>query len=99
MSISQCLFFTLCTVCCPGFSGCDEDEFHWLPESSGIILTDKFGTQVIRYELEKKKTRVVAADTNSATSVLGLREDGKQFVVATDETRFKVDSEVRVCSL
>jgi hypothetical protein len=55
----------------------------WLPDSSGFVYSggDKF-QQIVRYDLDRKQTQVLVADTGASTLWPAVRPDGKQFAVA-----------------
>ncbi|MDB4623689.1 hypothetical protein OAE32_01115, partial [bacterium] len=72
-------------------AGCDvPQKVNWLPDSSGIIFTEKEGACVSQFDLKRNAKRILVTDAGLGTdrgnpSPLGLRSDGLQFAVAVTE--------------
>ncbi|MDC0265715.1 hypothetical protein OAK32_01385 [Mariniblastus sp.] len=72
-------------------AGCEvQQKVNWLPDSSGIIFTEKGGACVSQFDLKRNAKRILVTDAGLGTdsenaSPLGLRSDGLQFAVAVTE--------------
>jgi len=79
-----------------GMTGCFEDfcvNVAWLPDSSGIIFTDKVGTQIVRYDLARKARKVVVQDPNMKTFQVAVSPDGMRCAFAKVESSILKDSD------
>lgn len=69
-----------CTVM---LSGCIPERIVWMPDSAGVIFTDKKGSRLVHYDIARQASRIVCDDTSTRTPWPGLRRDGKQIAVAS----------------
>ncbi len=77
-----------------GISGCGvPDAVLWVPDSSGIIFSEKDGSRLVQFDLTKQASRVIVQDTNASTPWPGLRADGKRVAVAKVEEFKTKDSD------
>ena len=77
-----------------GISGCGvPDAVLWLPDSSGIVFSDKDGSRLVHFDLTTQASRVIVPDTNASTPWPGLRADGKRIAVAKVEEFKTKDSD------
>jgi hypothetical protein len=76
-----------------GFAGgCFPSGVVWLPDSSGIVYSDKTGSRLVRYDLETKARKVIVADTKTRTHWPAISKDGKKVAVADCSQHYEKDS-------
>jgi hypothetical protein len=85
-SFSRCLDqaairLVITALLLPFGAGCVPDAVIWLPDSSGVIYTDKDGARLNHYDLGKKATRVICADTGTRTPWPAVSPDGSRVAV------------------
>jgi hypothetical protein len=54
----------------------------WLPDSSGLVFTEKSNRRLVRYDLKTKKRQVLVEDSGADTPWPSISPDGKLIAVA-----------------
>jgi hypothetical protein len=62
-------------------AGCFPKNVLWLPDSSGIIYTDKESTRIVRYDLAKQSRKMIVENTNTKTPWPAISPDGRTVAV------------------
>ncbi len=70
------------------FTGCIPEKLQWLPDSSGIIFTDKSGSRLVHFDLTRIAKRIVVANTGTNTPMPAMRSDGTKLAVARRERKY-----------
>jgi hypothetical protein len=83
---SRPIAIALAFVCL--IAGCVPELVLWLPDSSGLLFTDKDGSRVVHFDLKRNAKRIVVADTGTNTPWPAIRVDGTQFAVAKCELKY-----------
>lgn len=65
-----------------GLPGCFPKGVAWLPDSSGIVYTDKENSRLICYDLTRNAHKVLVDDTKTRTPWPAISADGKRLAVA-----------------
>ena len=97
---SKFIILPLLSLTLLGVTGCGmPNGVVWLPDSSGIIYSDKEGSRLVQFDLAKQASRVVVGDTNTHTTWPGLRADGKRVAVAkVEEFKTKDSNRSKFCT-
>lgn len=67
----------------PCYAGCVPKAVVWLNDSSGVVFTENDGSRLVHYDLKRKASRVICADTETRTPWPAIRADGKQIAVGS----------------
>ncbi len=62
--------------------GCVPENVLWLPDSSGLVFSDRGGSRLVQYDFSRKAYKVIVADTKTQTPWPAIRSDTKRLAVA-----------------
>ena len=74
-------------------AGCYPRNILWLPDSSGIVYAEKGDSQLARYDLTRKASKVIC-ETGTKTPWPAISRDGKRIAVAKRERVLTEGSDV-----